>query len=83
MLEEYLGEPAQFNVYTHNSANPLIKSMTLISPSQIKYFRRSDSMLTVKILTLPVHLNEVSLHINNKILQFLSNLILYNLKYGS
>lgn len=59
VLEEDMGEPAQFNVFTHNTANPLIKSMTVTSPSQVRYTRRSDSMLTVKMLTLPVNLSEV------------------------
>ncbi|XP_047110046.1 calcium-activated chloride channel regulator 1-like [Schistocerca piceifrons] len=58
VLEESLGEPAQFNVYTHNSEMPLIRRMSLTSPSQIVYSRRSDSLLSFKMLTLPANLNE-------------------------
>lgn len=59
VLEDHMGEPAKFAVYTHNTENPLIKAITLTSPSQRVYSTRSDSLLSLKMLTVPAVINEV------------------------
>ncbi|XP_044735945.1 calcium-activated chloride channel regulator 1-like [Chrysoperla carnea] len=58
VLSSELGEPARFSVFTHNSEMPLIRSITLVSPSQVTYSTRSDSLLSVKLLTVPANINE-------------------------
>lgn len=59
VLEDHMGEPAKFTVYTHNTENPLIRAITLTSPSQRVYSTRSDSLLSLKMLCLPAAINEV------------------------
>lgn len=61
VLEDNMGEPAKFTVYTHNTENPLIKSITLTSPSQRVYSTRSDSLLSLKMLSVPAVINEVNI----------------------
>lgn len=58
VLDEHLGEPARFALYTHNIESPLIKAVNLWSPSQKVYTRRSDSLLGLKIITLSAQINE-------------------------
>ncbi|XP_025412425.1 calcium-activated chloride channel regulator 1-like [Sipha flava] len=58
VLEDNMGEPAKFTVYTHNTENPLIKAITLTSPSQRVYSTRSDSLLSLKMLSVPAVINE-------------------------
>ncbi|XP_075216970.1 calcium-activated chloride channel regulator 1-like isoform X2 [Lycorma delicatula] len=58
VLEEWLGEPAQFTVLTHNVENPLIRGISLTSPSHQVYSTRSDSLLSLKLLSLPAKINE-------------------------
>jgi len=60
VLDESLGEPAKFTVFTHNIENPLIQSISLVSPSQVIYKAQSDSLVAVKLLTLSANINEVS-----------------------
>jgi hypothetical protein len=60
VLDESLGEPAQFTVFTHNIENPLIRGISLVSPSQVVYSAHSDSLVAVKLLTLFANINEVS-----------------------
>lgn len=59
-LEDFMGEPAKFTVYTHNTENPLIKTITLTSPTGRVYSTRSDSLLSLKMLSVPAVINEVS-----------------------
>ena len=61
VLDESLGEPARFTVFTHNIENPLVRGISLVSPSQITYTAQSDSLVAVKLLTLSANINEVSL----------------------
>ncbi|XP_050535825.1 calcium-activated chloride channel regulator 1-like [Daktulosphaira vitifoliae] len=58
VLEDFMGEPAKFTVYTHNTENPLIRAITLTSPSQRVYSTRSDSLLSLKMLSVPATINE-------------------------
>lgn len=59
VLEDHMGEPAKFAVYTHNTENPLIRTISLTSPSQRVYSTRSDALLSLKMLTVPAVINEV------------------------
>jgi len=61
VLEDHMGEPAKFTVYTHNTENPLIRAITLTSPSQRVYSTRSDSLLSLKMLSVPAAINEVNI----------------------
>lgn len=61
VLEDHIGEPAKFTVYTHNTENPLIRTITLTSPSQRVYSTRSDSLLSLKMLSVPAIINEVNI----------------------
>lgn len=63
VLEDHMGEPAKFTVYTHNTENPLIRAITLTSPSQRVYSTRSDSLLSLKMLSVPAAINEVNITI--------------------
>lgn len=58
VLDENLGEPARFALYTHNIESPLIRSVSLWSPNQKKYASRRDSLLGLKIITLSATINE-------------------------
>ncbi|GLG98032.1 Uncharacterized protein GBIM_04671 [Gryllus bimaculatus] len=58
VLDESLGEPARFAIFTHSTDNPLIRSISLVSPSQFTYSTRSDSLALVKMLTLQATINE-------------------------
>lgn len=58
VLDESMGEPARFSLFAHNVESPLIRSVSLWSPSQVEYTRRSDSMLVVKIITLAAPISE-------------------------
>lgn len=60
MLSSELGEPARFSVFTYDSVMPLIRSIKLVSPSQVTYSTRSDSLLSMKLLTVNANINEVS-----------------------
>jgi hypothetical protein len=55
-----LGEPSQVHVYLHNSNTPLVKQVTLVSPSQRVYNSKSDELLNIKILKINAIINEVS-----------------------
>ncbi|XP_014279216.1 calcium-activated chloride channel regulator 1 [Halyomorpha halys] len=58
VLDDWLGEPAKFTVLAHNTENPLIRSITLVSPSHRVYSTRSDALLSLKLLTVPANINE-------------------------
>ncbi|BES87543.1 Ca-activated cl channel protein [Nesidiocoris tenuis] len=58
VLDDHLGEPAKFTVLTHNTENPLIRSITLVSPSHRVYSTRSDALLSLKLLNVPANINE-------------------------
>ncbi|KAJ1529422.1 hypothetical protein ONE63_006201 [Megalurothrips usitatus] len=58
VLEEGLGAPARFAVYTYNTENPLLKGVTLISPSQRTYTTRSEGLISLKMLTIAANINE-------------------------
>lgn len=60
VLDDSLGEPAKFTVLTHNTENPLIRSISLMSPSHRIYSTRSDALLSLKLLNIPANINEVS-----------------------
>lgn len=59
VLEESLGEPAQFVIYTHSPENPLLKAVRLVSPSQKIYTGRSDSSLQFRLMRIITNINEV------------------------
>lgn len=61
VLDADLGEPARFALFTHNGDTPLIKSLTLWSPSQVQYSRKSESLLNVKIISIVASMNEVNI----------------------
>lgn len=61
VLEEGLGAPARFAVYTYNTENPLLRGLTLISPSQRVYTTKSEAHISVKMLGLAANINEVSI----------------------
>jgi hypothetical protein len=65
VLDESLGEPAQFTVFTHNIENPLIRGISLVSPSQVVYSAQSDSLVAVRLLTLSANINEVRPFLNS------------------
>lgn len=52
MLDESMGTPSSFYVYTHNAEHPLIQSMKLTSPSGMTTSIRSDQRLPVKQMSL-------------------------------
>lgn len=58
MLDANMGEPARFMLYTHDVDTPLIKSLTLTSPSQEVFTRRSDILVSVKIISLTTNISE-------------------------
>uniref|UniRef100_A0A1B6L3U4 Calcium-activated chloride channel N-terminal domain-containing protein n=1 Tax=Graphocephala atropunctata TaxID=36148 RepID=A0A1B6L3U4_9HEMI len=58
VLEEWLGEAAKFFIFTHNTENPLIRGVSLVSPSHRVFSTRSDSLLSLKLLSLPANINE-------------------------
>ena len=60
VLDESVGEPAQFTVFTHNIENPLIRSISLVSPSQVVYSAQSDSLFAIRLLKLWANISEVS-----------------------
>ncbi|XP_059491187.1 calcium-activated chloride channel regulator 1-like [Neocloeon triangulifer] len=53
-----LGEPSQVHVYLHQSIIPLVKQVTLVSPSQRTYNSKSDELLNIKILKINAIINE-------------------------
>lgn len=59
VMEEGLGAPARFALYTYNIENPLIKGLTLTSPSQRVYGARSEGLIAVKMITISANINEV------------------------
>lgn len=59
LLDESLGAPATFILYTHNSEYPLINSVILTSPSGVTYSDRSDERSIVKQMTIAAQINEI------------------------
>lgn len=59
VLDDSMGEPARFMLYTHNTEAPLIRSLSLVSPSHQEYLIRSDNMLSLKIISLVANISEV------------------------
>lgn len=60
VLDGNMGEPASFMLYTHNTESPLIRGLSLVSPSHQEYVIRSDNMLSLKIISLAANITEVS-----------------------
>lgn len=58
VLDDNLGEPARFMVYTHNIDNPLLKGLKLVSPSHQVYTDKSEIMYQTKIITLTTNITE-------------------------
>lgn len=58
LLNENMGAPSSFLLYTHSSEAPLITSMTLISPSDVRYSTQTHEHLSVKQLTIDAMINE-------------------------
>lgn len=58
VLDDNLGEPARFMLYTHNIDNPLIKGLKLVSPSHQIYTDKSEIMYPTKIITLMTNISE-------------------------
>ncbi|KRT85172.1 hypothetical protein AMK59_1209, partial [Oryctes borbonicus] len=57
VLDENMGQPSRFMLYIHNSYQPLIKSIKLISPSQQVFTKRID-MLEIKIIQIESNITE-------------------------
>lgn len=84
VLEDHMGEPAKFTVYTHNTENPLIRAITLTSPSQRVYTTRSDSLLPLKMLSVPAAINEVNICTHLVVHRYINlSHIFMNMKTGS
>lgn len=58
LLDDSLGAPATFVLYTHNSESPLINSVVLTSPSGVTFSKRSDERSQVKQMTIAAQINE-------------------------
>lgn len=58
LLDDTMGSPASFSLYTHNIEYPLINSAMLSSPSGITFSKRSDERLSVKQLSIEAQINE-------------------------
>lgn len=58
LLDDTMGAPSSFLLYTHNTEYPLINSAILNSPSGITYLKRSDERLSVKQLSIEAQINE-------------------------
>ncbi|KAF5285903.1 hypothetical protein FQA39_LY04364 [Lamprigera yunnana] len=58
VLDDNLGEPARFMVYIHNVDQPLIRGLSLISPSHQQYNRLLENMISTRILSLSVNISE-------------------------
>ncbi|CAG2065475.1 unnamed protein product, partial [Timema podura] len=58
VLDESLGEPARFTIFTHSTDNPLIRGISLVSPSQNVYSSRYDFLLIIKLMSLHATINE-------------------------
>lgn len=58
LLDDTMGAPSSFQLYTHNTEYPLINSAVLNSPSGVTYLKRSDERLSVKQLSIEAQINE-------------------------
>ncbi|KAF5270568.1 hypothetical protein FQR65_LT05466 [Abscondita terminalis] len=58
VLDDNMGEPARFMLYVHNIEQPLIRGVSLISPSHQEYTRLTDNMLYNKIISVAVNITE-------------------------
>lgn len=58
LLDETMGSPSSFLIYTHNIEYPLISSLALTSPSRVTYLKRSDERLQMKQLSIEAQINE-------------------------
>ncbi|KAJ8953960.1 hypothetical protein NQ318_019203 [Aromia moschata] len=58
MLDQSMGEPAQFTFYTYNVITPLIKGVRLISPSHQTFASRNDKFIDFKMITLNANISE-------------------------
>lgn len=58
LLDDTMGAPSSFLLYTHNTEYPLINSAILNSPSGVAYLKRSDERLSVKQLSIEAQINE-------------------------
>lgn len=59
-LDDNMGEPARFSLYTHNTENLMLKNIKLTSPSHNVYSTVKQNMNNVKIISLYVNITEVS-----------------------
>ena len=57
-MDNHLGQPVRFAIYTHNIDLPLIKVMQLISPSNVVYSTKSGIFLGAKILSIHSNISE-------------------------
>lgn len=58
LLDDSLGAPATFVLYTHKSEYPLINSVVLTSPSGATFSTLSDERSSVKQMTVAAQINE-------------------------
>lgn len=58
LLDDNMGSPANFLIYTHSAEIPLINSVNLNSPSGYVYSKRSDERLSVKQMIIEAPINE-------------------------
>lgn len=58
LVDDTMGVPSVFLIYTHSTEYPLINSAILNSPNGIRYFKRSDERLSVKQLSIEAQINE-------------------------
>uniref|UniRef100_A0A182K2V7 Calcium-activated chloride channel N-terminal domain-containing protein n=1 Tax=Anopheles christyi TaxID=43041 RepID=A0A182K2V7_9DIPT len=61
MLDPFMGPPAEFFIYVHNSENPLVSNVRLTNPNGIVYSSMSDARASVRQLSLLSTINETGI----------------------
>ncbi|XP_058116874.1 calcium-activated chloride channel regulator 1-like [Anopheles ziemanni] len=61
MLDPFMGPPAEFFIYVHNSENPLVSNVRLTNPNGIVYASMSDARASVRQLSLLATINETGI----------------------
>ncbi|XP_049534679.1 calcium-activated chloride channel regulator 1-like [Anopheles darlingi] len=61
MLDPFMGPPAEFFIYVHNSENPLVSNVRLTNPNGIVYGSMSDARASVRQLSLLSTINETGI----------------------
>ncbi|XP_058056126.1 calcium-activated chloride channel regulator 1-like [Anopheles bellator] len=61
MLDPFMGPPAEFFIYVHNSENPLVSNVRLTNPNGVVYSSMSDARASVRQLSLLATINETGI----------------------